>query len=87
MSNRIPAQPNYLSFLQDVQNIDDLGKWLSGATITGIYEYRLMETDEPIILTDNDTTQFIAPNLAAAENGVFKFLRTRDNKFLCQKEE
>lgn len=86
-SNRIPETPNYLSFLAGAESIDDLGEWLGGAIVTGIYEFRMAPNEESIILEDTDETQFIAPNLAAAESGKFKFLRTSDNKFLCQKEE
>ena len=87
MNYIIPASPNYLSFLDIADSIDDLGEWLGGATVTGVYEFRLMDNEEPLVLTSTDTTQFIAPNLAAAENNNFKFLRTNDNKFLCQREE
>lgn len=86
MKKNIPATPQYLNFLKEAESIDDLGIWLGGATVTGTYEFKLGE-DESILLTDEDTTNFVAPDLAATENGKFKFLRTSDHKFLCQKEE
>ncbi len=92
MSLTIPSTPNYLSFLNNAENIDDLGKWLSGATVIGSYNFQLSLDTEPIILIDNDQVSFIIPNLAA--KGVkdnnpqpYKLLRTKDNKFLCYKEE
>lgn len=86
----IPATPNYLSFLQSADNIDDLGQWLGGGIVTGIYEFQPSEDMEPIILTDIDETQFVAPNLAAkgAKDNYpqpYKFLCTSDGKVLCQK--
>lgn len=88
MSKLIPASPDYLSFLEGADSIDDFAGWLRGdAVVTGIHEFKLYPEDEGIILTATDTTRFIAPNLAAQQNGLFKFLRTADNKFLCHKEE
>lgn len=85
MQYRIPATPDYLSFLDNAETIDDLGEWLGGATVTGVCEFRIAPGEELTILTDTDETQFIAPNLAAPENGIYKFLRTSDNKFLCHR--
>lgn len=84
-SNRVPETPDYLSFLASAETIDDLGEWLGGATVTGIYEFRMAPNEELVTLVDTDETQFIAPNLAAPENDIYKFLRTSDNKFLCHR--
>lgn len=87
----IPSTPDYFDFLNTAKNIDELFKWFNGATITGIYNFKISEDVEPILLTDSINVNFIAPNLAAKHMNnnrpVYKFLRTRDNKFLCQKEE
>ncbi len=56
MNYRIPASPDYLSFLNIASSIDDLGEWLGGATVTGVYEFRLTDNEEPLILTSTDTT-------------------------------
>jgi hypothetical protein len=39
MQLNIPSTPNYLSFLTYAENIDDLGEWLDGATVTGTYSF------------------------------------------------
>lgn len=103
MQYRIPAPseiPSYLSFLQYAENIDDLEQWLSiitidiigdlqiGATVTGIYEFKLTPDSEGVRLIDTDQIRFIAPNLAAPDPSDYKFLRAKDSNgrsrlFLC----
>lgn len=86
MQLNIPSTPNYLNFLAYAENIDDLGEWLAGATVTGVYEFKLTEDSDSVTLIDTTNVNFIAPDLAArhGSNNNFKFLRTSDNKFLCQ---
>lgn len=92
MQLNIPSTPNYLSFLTYAENIDDLGEWLDGATITGTYSFQSSPDIDPVILTDSEQVGFIIPDLAAKGESdtspqPYKLLRTADNKFLCQKEE
>lgn len=92
MQLNIPSTPNYLSFLENAENINDLGEWLGGATVTGFYSFQPSPNIDPVILTDTDQINFTIPDLAAKgedDNNPqpYKLLRTADNKFLCQKEE
>lgn len=87
MKRIIPASPDYLSFLQDAESIDDLGEWLGGGLVTATHLFKLNSEDEGVTLTATDTTRFIAPNLAAASGDIFKFLRTSDNQFLCHRSD
>lgn len=86
MQLNIPSTPNYLNFLEKANSIDDLCEWLAGATVTGVYEFKLTEDSDSVTLIDTTNVNFIAPDLAArhGSNNNFKFLRTSDNKFLCQ---
>lgn len=79
----IPAEGSYLDFLDIAETIDDLFGWIDGGIVTGTYVFKLDEEDKGAELKDSKEVRFVLPNLAAPDNGVNKFLRTSDDKFLC----
>lgn len=83
----IPAEGSYLDFLDIAETIDDLFGWINGGIVTGTYIFKLDEEDEGAELKDSKEVKFILPNLAAPEDGVNKFLRTSDDKFLCVRRD